>query len=298
MNHLIRFLNKACIIKNPKQDLTLEGTAIDPWHLCTTDQVEELKSIFNIIPMWSTGIMLSALPGLTSFLVLQAKTMDRHFLSSSFEIPAGSYGTFAFIIALFWIVLYDRVIIPLASKAKGKPTTISIRTRMGIGFLLPVMAMVAAAVVEGVRRGRVNGGEKKLTNNPSAMSAMWLVPQICFLGLAEAIGGVAQIELFYRELPKSMSSIAGSLYGLSMSIASLVASLIMSLVDHITKRGGHQSWISGDVNKGHYDYYCWVLAGLSLLNYVYLLLCSRLYWQGKKATYNTKETDDKSLAHR
>lgn len=282
----LRFLNKACFIKDATQELTPDGKAIDAWHLCTTEQVEELKSVINIIPLWSTGIMLGVSVNQTSFRVLQANSMDRHVLSSSFEIPAASFGTFALIIVILWLCLYDRVIIPLASKVMGKRVTLDVKTRMGIGFLLSFVSMVVAGVVESVRRG------VKLPYYPpsTSMSALWLVPQVCLLGLAEALAAIAQIEFFYSEFPKSMSCIASNLYGLGIGVASLVSSFIVTLVDHFSKGGGKESWVSGDLNNAHYDYYYWLLGGLSLLNYMYFLLCSRAYGHSHKVLHDTKES--------
>lgn len=166
----------------------------------------------------------------------------------------------------------------------------SLKTRMEVGFLLSMMSTVTAAIIESVRRYKAT----KVANS-APMSAMWLVPQVCFIGLTEAIGGVAQIELFYSAVPRSMSSIAANLYGLALGIASIFASLIMSLVDLVTKRGGQQSWVSSDVNQGHYDYYYMVLVGLSLFNYLYFSLCSRLYWPMKPGSHDTKEVDDEYI---
>ncbi|KAF7124451.1 hypothetical protein RHSIM_Rhsim12G0200800 [Rhododendron simsii] len=52
------FLNKACIIISP-EDITPEGEASHAWSLCTVDQVEELKSLIRVIPLWSSSIMMS-----------------------------------------------------------------------------------------------------------------------------------------------------------------------------------------------------------------------------------------------
>lgn len=37
------------------------------------------------------------------------------------------------------------------------------------------------------------------------------------------------------------------------------------------------SWISSEINEGHYDYYYLVLAALSLVNMVYYVVCVRAY---------------------
>lgn len=91
-----RFLNKACIVGNVEEELTPDGVALDPWNLCTVNQVEELKSLIKVIPIWSTGIMMSVTTTQLTFPVLQAGSMDRH-ITSNFQVPAGSFGTFTVI---------------------------------------------------------------------------------------------------------------------------------------------------------------------------------------------------------
>ncbi|KAF3446040.1 hypothetical protein FNV43_RR11218 [Rhamnella rubrinervis] len=195
----LRCLNKACIIKDSQQNLTPNGTDVDPWSVCTVDQVEELKSLIRIMPIWSTAIFMSVM-------------------------------------------------------------------------------MSQAAIVEMTRRNIAI--KEGYSDNPQAvvhMSAMWLVPQSMLMGFAEAFNFIAQIEFFYAELPRSMSSIASCLFTLGMSAGNLVASLIVNIVNDVTKRGNGVSWVATNINKGHYDYYCWLLAGLSFANLVYFGVCHKAY---------------------
>lgn len=273
----LRFLNKACIIRNPEQDIASDGLASNPWSLCTIEQVEELKALLKVIPLWSTGIMISINISQSTFQLLQASSMDRH-ISSSFQIPAGSFGMFTIISLATWVILYDRAILPLASKIKGKPVQLGAKLRMGIGLFLSCMAMVVSAIVESIRRRKAI--REGYLNNAHAvldMSAMWLVPQYCLNGLAEAFNAIGQTEFYYSEFPKSMSSIAAALFGLGMAVANLLASAILSAVDKLTSRGGKESWVSDNINKGHYDNYYWLLAIMSSVNLLYFLVCSWAY---------------------
>ncbi|KAL0308597.1 UNVERIFIED_CONTAM: protein NRT1/ PTR FAMILY 1.2 [Sesamum radiatum] len=43
------------------------------------------------------------------------------------------------------------------------------------------------------------------------------------------------------------------------------------------QKGGRESWVSSNLNKGHYDYYYWILTILSVGNLVYFIFCSRAY---------------------
>ncbi|KAJ0834051.1 putative proton-dependent oligopeptide transporter family, PTR2 family proton/oligopeptide symporter [Helianthus annuus] len=272
----LRFLNKACIIQNPK-DLTPDGIASDPWSLCTVEQTEELKALIRVLPLWSSGIMMSINVSQSSFPVIQASTMDRH-MGPSFQIPAGSFAFFTIAVIALWVVLYDRVIIPCASKIRGKPVHVSVKLRMGIGLVFSTMAVVVSAIVEQARRKEAI--KQGLLNNPQAviaMSAMWLVPQYCLHGLAEAFSAIGQNEFYYSEFPKSMSSIAASLFLLGMAVANLLASLILSTIERLTKHGGKEGWIATNINQGRYDSYYWVLAIMSFVNLFYFALCSWAY---------------------
>ncbi|EEF45887.1 nitrate transporter, putative [Ricinus communis] len=292
----LRFLNKACTIRNPEEDLTPEGKASDPWNLCTVDQVEELKAVIKIFPLWSTGMIMSLTICQSSFLVLQASTMDRHF-SSNLEIPAGSFVVFMVISLSIWITLYDRIIIPLASKLKGKQIRLSLKQRMGIGILLSSASMAALAITERIRRETaIREGFSDYPNAVVHMSALWLLPHHALGGVAEAFAAIGQNEFYYTELPKCMSSVAATLFEMGLSAANLLSSLIMTAVDSFSKRGGEESWVSSNINKGHYDYYYWLLASLSLLNFVYYLACSKSYGpcrgEGDNASHDQGIRDD------
>ncbi|KAG8379974.1 hypothetical protein BUALT_Bualt07G0145300 [Buddleja alternifolia] len=272
----LRFLNKACIIKNP-QDVSSTGVSTNHWNLCSIQQVEELKALIKVIPLWSTGVMVSINISQSSFPLLQANSMDRH-ISSSFQIPAGSFGMFNIITLAIWVVLYDRVIIPLASKFAGKKIHIGVKLRMGIGIFLSCLAMTISGIVEHIRRKKAI--EQGLVNDPRGvvqMSALWLVPQNCLNGLAEAFNAIGQTEFYYSEFPKSMSSVASSLFGVGMAVANLLASVILSTVDKVSRDGGKESWVSSNINKGHYEYYYWILAIMTFLNLAYFVVCSWAY---------------------
>ncbi|XP_076916998.1 protein NRT1/ PTR FAMILY 1.2-like [Bidens hawaiensis] len=271
----LRFLNKACILRKPK-DMT-KPIAKDPWSLCTVDQVEELKALIRVSPLWSSCIMLSVTMSQTTFPVLQARAMDRH-ITSSIQIPAASFGFFTIITIMVWVILYDRVILPLLSKFKGKPVHISVKLRMGAGLVFSIIGMVVSGIVEHVRKNKAI--EDGFLNNPQAvikMSAMWLVPQHVFNGLADALNIIAQNEFYYSEFPKSMSSIAMALYMLGSAFANLLASLLLSTVDDLTKGDGKASWVSTNINKGHYDKYYWLLGIMSCINFLYFAVCSQAY---------------------
>ncbi|XP_073152389.1 protein NRT1/ PTR FAMILY 1.2-like [Henckelia pumila] len=272
-----RYLNKACIIRDPEKDINTDGSASNPWELCTVQQVEVLKLVIKLVPIWSAGIMIAVTISQHSFPVLQASTMDRR-LFGNFKIPPGSFSIFGILTLTAWVTLYDRILVPRLSKYTSNPRGIGVKHRIGMGLVISCMATAAAAMVERTRRARAI--EEGLLETPKAqvdMTAMWLIPQHCLTGLAEALNAIGQIELYYSQFPNSMGSIAVSLFSFALAIGNLVGSLIVTIVDAASKRGGNESWVSSNLNKGHYDYYYWILTILSAANFLYYIACSRAY---------------------
>ncbi|CAI0408986.1 unnamed protein product [Linum tenue] len=276
----LMFLNKACIIDSPEEELNPDGTAANPWTLCTVEQVEDLKSLIRVIPIWFAGIVMALPMTQLPFHLLQLNTMDRNIINpTGFQIPAGSFCLSVMLTQLIWVPLYNKIITPIASKLRGKPTNLSMKQRIGLGILLSSASMAALSIVEMIRRERAV--EEGLSDDPTGvvdMSAMWFVVYYVPFGIAEAFNYVAQSEFYYSELPESMASISTTLYLMGLSMASVVAGFVLSGVETLTRGGsGEESWIGGNINKGHYDYYYWLVAGLILLDFVYYLGCAKAY---------------------
>uniref|UniRef100_A0A7N0U0W1 Uncharacterized protein n=1 Tax=Kalanchoe fedtschenkoi TaxID=63787 RepID=A0A7N0U0W1_KALFE len=289
----LRFLNKACIIRNPEREINTDGEAEDGWKLCTVEQVEELKAVVRVLPIWSSGIMISVTISQQAFPVLQALTMDRRFITDDFKIPAGSYGVFALLALTIWVPVYDRLLIPLIAKFTKHKHGLTLKQRMGIGLALSCAGMLVSGIVE--KRRREEAIRQGLVNNPVGvvnMSGLWLVPQNCLVGLAEAFNAIGQIEFYYSQFPKSMSSIGVALLALGMGVGNLVGSVIVGVVNQLSERGGNDSWVSDNINKGHYDYYYFLLAGLSAANFIYFLLCSCLYGPSESDDMHKLEEDE------
>ncbi|MCD7450859.1 hypothetical protein HAX54_008717 [Datura stramonium] len=275
-----RCLNRACMIQDPQRDLNPDGSATNPWSLCSVEQVESLKVLLKVLPMWSTGIVIFVMTRQFPFSVLQTMTMDRH-IFPQFEVPAASFSVFMMIAFTIWIIFYDRVLVPLLPKYTGWSRVLSPVFRMGIGIIVSCVSMALSAITESIRRQRaIEEGHEDDLSALLNMSAMWLVPQYALLGVAEAAYSVGQIEFFYSLLPKSMSSIASAMATTGTAVSCLAASLLVSGVDWLSSTGDKTSWLSSNINRGHLDYYFWLLTFLSLLNFLYFLVVCRLYEPG------------------
>lgn len=218
-----------------------------------------------------------------SFGTIQAKTMNRHILGS-FEIPAGSITIFMVASLSTWIAFYDRIMVPLLARY-GHAGGLSPQLRMGIGLLLSSFAMAISAIVAGTRRRLAI--EEGLEDQPNAvidMSALWMVPQCVVLGVAEALNSVGQLEYFYLQMPKTLSSVAVALYTVEMAVANLVGSILVQIVNGITGEGNKTSWLDNNINKGHLDYFYWLCAALALINFFgYLIFCWAYERQGNES---------------
>ncbi|KAG5014696.1 hypothetical protein JHK82_020376 [Glycine max] len=279
----VRFLNKACIIKNREKDLDYEGRPNEPWSLCTVRQVEELKAIIKVLPIWSTGIILATTVSQQQFFIVQAGTMDR--MVFGIDIPATNFALFMMLTLTMWVIVYDRILVPILPNQR----ILTVKLRMGIGLVISCLATLVATLVEKKRRNQAIS--EGFIDNPKGvvnMSAMWLVPSYCLFGLAQGFTVIGQIEFFYSQFPKTMSTVAVSLSTLNIGVGNLVGSLIIKVVKDGTRRGGRASWLASNINRGHYDYYYGLLFILNLVNLVCFLVWSRAYG----STQDIKDWDE------
>ncbi|MBA0734826.1 hypothetical protein Gogos_018717 [Gossypium gossypioides] len=129
---LLHFFDKAAVVTSNDQ---IKGS-INPWKLCTITQIEELKSIIRLLPIWATGTIFSAVYGqMGTLFVLQDNTMYLH-MSPSFEIPSASLSLFNTINVIFWVPVYDRLIVPLSRKLTGHKNRFTQLQRMAIDLVI------------------------------------------------------------------------------------------------------------------------------------------------------------------
>ncbi|KAI5604828.1 hypothetical protein BDE02_01G312800 [Populus trichocarpa] len=286
-----RCLDKAAIITDENQ-INLDGTAANPWKLCSVQQVEEVKCLLRIIPVWSTSILYQ-IPLLQqqTYAVFQALQMDRRLGSTSFKVPAATYIIFTMLTLTIWIPLYDRIIVPFLQRLTGKDGGITLLQRMGIGMILAILCTVVSGLVEENRRHialtRPPLGQTNKGGSISSMSGMWLIPQLALSGLSEGFNYIAQIEFYYKQFPENMRSIAGSAFFAGGALANYLSGVLVSIVHQITSGSKTGDWLDDDLNKGKLDYFYYVIAGLGILNFGYFLLCAK--W------YRYKDADDSTV---
>ncbi|XP_057844679.2 protein NRT1/ PTR FAMILY 2.13 [Cryptomeria japonica] len=288
------FLNKAAL--KTEQDLNSDGSVVDPWRLCSLQQVEELKSVIRIAPIWLSGINIHVcLAQLNTFSVLQALTMDRH-LGEKFQVPAGSFGIFTMLVVTLFLPFYDRVMVPFTRRISKDGNGITLLQRIGVGLCISILSMALAAVFETKRRNvALNHGFMDKPKAVIPMSAFFLVPQYSVAGLAEAFSAIGLIEFLYSQFPENMRSVAGALFFLSIGMGSYVSSFLVGIV-HKNTGGRHgKNWLGQNLNKARLDYFYWLLAGLAVINLLYFLFCAQ--WYRYKAVFpnETKTTIENTI---
>ncbi|KAK7305348.1 hypothetical protein VNO77_43253 [Canavalia gladiata] len=268
------FFDKAAVLGEQLDDVK---DSVNSWRLCTVTQVEELKSILRLLPVWATGIVFAAIYGqMSTLFVLQGQTMDTHLGNSNFEIPPASLSIFDILGVIFWVPVYDRIIVPIARKLSGHKNGLTQLQRMGIGLFISIFSMVAAAILELTRLKMVRR-HNYYQLEEVRISIFWQVPQYLILGCAEVFMFIGQLEFFYEQAPDAMRSLCSALQLVTIALGQYLSSMLVTIVTKISTRNGSPGWIPDNLNYGHIDYFFWLLAVLSVLNLIAFILVAKLY---------------------
>nr|KJB50860.1 hypothetical protein B456_008G190200 [Gossypium raimondii] len=289
-----RFLDKAAIV-TPQDEIKGDGSPADPWRLCSLQQVEEVKCLFRVLPIWASQIMYCVtLVQLHTYAVFQAVQSDRRLGNSNFKIPAASYVVFMMLSLTIFIPVYDRAVVPFLRKIRGKEGGITILQRIGIGMFVSIFTMLVSGMVEQHRRSialtKPTLGVVPRKGAISSMSASILIPQFILGGLTEAFASIGLIEFYYKQFPENMKSIGGSLFYCGLAGSNYFSSLLIFIIHRTTNRTATGNWLEEDLNKGRLDYYYYIIAGLGILNLGYFLLCASWY-KYKGNSDNTPELE-------
>ncbi|XP_059289820.1 protein NRT1/ PTR FAMILY 2.11-like [Lycium ferocissimum] len=262
-----RFLSKAAI-KTPEDHLnSSDGSAVNPWRLCSIQQVEELKCLLRIIPIWVAGtIYYVSVVQSQNYAIFQALQSDNQL--GHFHIPPASFIVISMLSITIWLPIYDRVLLPWLRKFRRKEGGITLLPKMGIGIFLSIITMIISGIVENKRRTLAMTQGKGAI---SSMSGLWLIPQMALSGLSEAFTLISENEFFYKQCPENMRSIAASFFFVGLAGSSYLSSFFSSVV-HKTS-----NWLAEDLNKGRLDCFYYLIAALETLNLGYFLLCAKWY---------------------
>ncbi|CAA7046160.1 unnamed protein product [Microthlaspi erraticum] len=282
-----RFLDKATIID--EIDNNTSNKSRNPWRLCSVNQVEEVKLILRLIPIWISLIMFCAtLTQLNTFFLKQGSMMNRT-IGDHFTIPPAAFQSIVGVTILILIPLYDRVFVPAARKITNHHSGITSLQRIGVGLFIATFNMILCGLVEAKRLqvARDHG----LIDSPKQvvpMSSLWLLPQYILVGIGDVFTIVGMQELFYDQMPEAMRSIGAAIFISVVGVGSFVSTGIISAVQTISKSHGEE-WLVNNLNRAHLDYYYWVIASLNAVS-----LCFYLFIANRFVYKKLQDKDDDS----
>ncbi|XP_050234195.1 protein NRT1/ PTR FAMILY 7.3 [Mercurialis annua] len=271
-----KFLDRAAFISSRDLDEQKQGHQ-NLWHLCPITQVEEVKCILRLLPIWLCTIIYSVVfTQMASLFVEQGAAMKT--TVSNFKIPAASMSSFDIISVAIFIFLYRRVLDPLVARLRrnSKSKGLTELQRMGIGLVIAIMAMVSAGIVECYR---LKYASKDCTHceGSSSLSIFWQVPQYALIGASEVFMYVGQLEFFNAQTPDGLKSFGSALCMTSISLGNYVSSLLVTMVMKISTEDHMSGWIPGNLNKGHLDRFYFLLAGLTTIDLAVYMACAKWY---------------------
>ncbi|CAB4268478.1 unnamed protein product [Prunus armeniaca] len=269
----LRFLDKAMMI----DEVDASNQTRNPWRLCSLNQVEEVKLVLRLIPIWLSCLMFGVIQAqLHTFFTKQSSTTIRS-IGPHFQVPPASLQGLVGIAILIAVPVYDRFFIPLTRKYTGHPSGITVLQRIGIGLVMSILNMVVSALVEAKRLDvakHYNLIDKPKTIIP--MKVWWLLPQYLICGVSDAFTTVGLQELFYDQMPEQMRSIGAAAFISVIGVGSFISSGIISIVQSITSRNGDK-WLGDNINRAHLDYFYGVLAVLTTLSLCVYVLIARAF---------------------
>ncbi|KAM3714072.1 hypothetical protein ACB098_01G307000 [Castanea mollissima] len=203
--------------------------------LCTVTKVEEVKILIKLLPIWATAIIFWTIHAqLASFSVQQAATMDRSI--GNFQIPAASLYAFFVVAIVITLAIYDRLIMPLMKKSRNCQGLTNLQ-KVGLG-------MAAAALVE-----------KRRLSITLPISAFLLLPQFILVGIGEAFILSGELDFFTNNAPNGMKAIT-------------------TVITNFTGRNGGHNWLPPSINDGRLDYFYWLLALLTMIDFGFYIVCT------------------------
>ncbi|KAL5725973.1 hypothetical protein ACHQM5_009050 [Ranunculus cassubicifolius] len=264
----LKFLDKAATLTEKDYQ---RPNNFDPWRLCTITQVEEVKCIIKLLPIWLCTIIYSVIfTQMASLFVEQGDVMRCKF--GEFNLPAASMSAFDIISVLIFTLVYRQLLVPVTGKLTGNPKGLSELQRMGVGLVIGLLAMVAAGITELQRLRYTIPGEQR-----SSLSVMWQIPQYMLVGASEVFMYVGQLDFFNTQAPDGLKSFGSSLCMASISLGNYASSVLVIMVTTITAKGDKPGWIPVDLNAGHMDRFYFLISGLAAVDFVLYLFCAKWY---------------------
>ncbi|KAL1535843.1 protein NRT1/ PTR FAMILY 7.3-like [Salvia divinorum] len=290
------FLDRAAVVTErdeTKEEKSDSGSSSrNPWRLCSVTQVEEVKCILRLLPIWLCTILYSVVfTQMTSLFVEQGAAMKT--TVAGFHVPPASMSSFDILSVASFIFIYRRAIDPAVARLR-KSGPLTELERMGVGLLIAVAAMLSAGGVEHLRLRHAQADCPSCPGS-SSVSIFWQVPQYVLIGASEVFMYVGQLEFFNAQAPDGLKSFGSALSMTSISLGNYVSSLIVTIVMKMSTADDMPGWIPRNLNDGRLDMFYYLLAALTAADFVVYVVCARWYKYTRFEERSGRGSDDQLL---
>lgn len=144
-------------------------------HQYSLSDIKDMKLVYGVLPIASTAIFYWVIYNqMGTMFVLNGTQMNQEtkIFGLTFSMPSASMNIFNVLSIMLIIPIYDRIIVPFMQKCCNfTPTMLQ---RMGAGYVLAVLSMVSAYVIEHKRLALFKDGNI-LEENIVDMSIWYLI---------------------------------------------------------------------------------------------------------------------------
>lgn len=133
--------------------------------------------------------------------------------------------------------------------------------------------MAVSGIIE-TRRKRVAIKHNMVDSaGPLPISIFWLGIQYAIFGMADMFTVVGLLEFFYSESSAGMKSLSTAISWCSLAFGYYTSTVVVNVVNKVS--GG---WLaSNNLNRDKLEYFYWLLAVISVVNFGVYLLCASWY---------------------
>ncbi|EFJ17483.1 hypothetical protein SELMODRAFT_114530 [Selaginella moellendorffii] len=229
------------------------------------------SSLAGILWVWLGSVVYETMKAQTfSLFVEQAALMDTKV--GGFRIPPASLNSFDPISFLVWMLVYDRVLVPVMRRATGNSRGFTFFQRMGAGLVAMTAGMACAAVLETERLANFHRQRGTIV--------LWQIPQFVLIGGSKVFYYVGLVEFIYERAPENLRTLGVGMVFFASSVGCFLSGFLVSITSRIT---GERGWIPRNLNDGHLDYFFWLLAALGSANWLFFLAYTNLNdWSKRK----------------
>lgn len=221
-----------------------------------------MKAVLRLVPVWASIIFFNTIYSQAGTLLVEEGAIMNTSIVGSLTMEPATMNFFNILVVVLVAPLYNATVVPLARRITGLPRGLSPLHRTGLGYIISIIAVSLAAILEAYRLRCSSRGS-------APPSIFWQVPEFVLLGFAQFLAGIGQLEFFYMYAPPSLRSLGSSFCLTCIALGDYVSSLLVWAVTLASTRGGSSGWIPRDLDDGHLDYFFWLLGGLALLNFVF-----------------------------